>query len=748
MRSKPQIRLPSLFIYCVLILSILLVFMQVRDFDFITCDDHMYVYENPHVLKGLSLDGIIWAFTTGHAANWHPVTWLSLMLDVQVFGPDPGPLHLVNVFLHCANTLLLFAVLKKMTGALWPSAFVAAAFAIHPMHVESVAWISERKDVLSTFFLLLTVAVYAGYVKRPSVRRYIAALGFFVLGLMSKPMLVTLPFLLLLLDYWPLERFGPSPPLNRSTDPSTASADGHTTLYRLVIEKIPFFILAAVSSVVTFLVQRTGGAMTATDVIPLGSRLANALAAYAKYIGKLFWPEHLAVFYPLDISNSTPAGQLALYALLLAAITVLVLYLGRIRKYLPVGWFWFVGSLIPVVGLVQVGLQAYADRYTYSPYIGLFVMLAWGMSDLPAKGLYRKAVLAAAMVLAVAAMGITAHRYASRWRNGVTLFTHAIEVTQNNWFAYNNLGLSFLRRGRFPEAIGAFEQAVRLKPDDSGAYNNLGLAYAEQDCYPEAIEAYRQAVRLKPNNVEAYRNLGLAYFDLGRYEEAVEAYQQAVRIDPANAEAYNNLGLSCFQLGRLPQAITAYQQAIALKPDYAKAYANLAVAYNSLGRFPQALEASNKAVRIEPDYAEAYGNLGIAYSGLGRYPDAIQAFRQAITLKPDYANAYAGLAMAYGTMGRYTDAVTAFEQAVRLNPNDARSYCNLGAAYYSLGQSEQAIEAFKQAIALNPDYAQAHFALGLARLESGDKDAALKEVEILKILAPDLADKLLQMLNN
>ena len=445
MKKKPKTSPLTLFIYFALALMTLTVFLQIRNFDFVNYDDYAYVRDNQHVLSGLTADNVIWAFTTGYNANWHPVTWLSLMLDCQLFGPDPGRIHLVNVFLHLANALLLFAILKKITGSLWPSAFVAAVFAVHPMHVESVAWIAERKDVLSTLFLLMTVAAYAGYVKCPSVYRYCATLTMFALGLMAKPMLVTLPFVLLLLDYWPLNRFELFPP-----------SDRRKMLYRCAIEKIPFFALAVVSSVVTFMVQRAGGAMADTNVVFWGKRFVNAIISYTQYIGKMFWPENLAVFYPLDAAG-IPLWQIVLSGLLLAGMTFLVLYAGRTRKYLPVGWFWFLGTLVPVIGLVQVGSQAYADRYTYIPYVGLFIMIAWGLPELLSKWRYHRPALSISMIIVLIAMGTAAHRQVSVWKDSLTLFSHALEVTQNNCLVNNNLGTAYADLGRYPEAIEALE---------------------------------------------------------------------------------------------------------------------------------------------------------------------------------------------------------------------------------------------------------------------------------------------------
>jgi Flp pilus assembly protein TadD len=553
------------------------IFWQVHGFDFVSYDDDLYVYENPHVTNGLTRDGVFWAFTTGQAGNWHPLTWLSLMLDCQLFGPRPGGLHLVNLLLHIANTLLLFTVLKKMTDALWSSAFVAAVFALHPMHVESVAWIAERKDVLSTLFWMLTLLAYVGYVKRPGLLRYMTTILLFALGLMAKPMLVTLPFVLLLLDYWPLNRFGPqtAKTSGRQSYKSGPAGPKFQNLYRVLFEKIPFFVLCAISSVITFLVQQSGGAVVGITALPLNSRVTNAFLSYAKYIGKMFWPQNLAIFYPFDLARFE-FWQILLCILLLLFISIFVIYAGRKRRYLAVGWFWFVITLVPVIGFVQVGNQALADRYTYIPYIGLFIMIAWGLPELLSEWPYRKIAFGISIVVVLTALGISTYRQVGYWKNSFILFSHAIEVTQGNYLAYNNLGNAYCNLGRYREAVEAYRQAIKIKPDYAKAHNNLGNAYWNLGRHQESIEAYKQAVRKEPDYADAQYNLGNAYCNLGRYQEAIEAYQQAIKLKPDNAVAYNNLGFAYGKLGRYDEEIEAFGQAVRIKPDYAVARNNLA----------------------------------------------------------------------------------------------------------------------------------------------------------------------------
>ncbi len=638
-----------IFTYFVLILSILLVFWQVRDFAFVNYDDNDYVYENPHVLNGLTWDGVVWAFTTNHAANWHPLTWLSLMLDCQLFGANPGWMHLVNLLLHLANTLLLFAVLRKMTGALWPSAFVAAAFAIHPMHVQSVTWIAERKDVLSTLFFLLTLAAYISYVRRRGLVRYMLALLLFALGLLVKPMLVTLPALLLLLDYWPLLRFATKGrPLERIREPDFAQgatpgrqrakgASQKVSAVRLIVEKIPFIVLSIVSSVITFLAQLGSSSVASINTLPLKARIANVFLSYARYAGKLFWPQNLAVFYPFGAGRFA-FWQVGMCVLLLLVISIFVIRFGRNRKYLPVGWFWFVGTLIPVVGLVQSGAQSHADRYTYIPYIGLFIVIAWGLPELLSKWPYRKIALGIAAAMVLTAMGIYTYRQAGYWKDSSTLFAHAIEVTQNNYIVYNNLGNAYFKLGRYQDAIEVYKQAIGIKPDFAEAHSNLGSAYGNLGRYQDEIESCKQAIRIKPDFAEAHSNLGFAYGNLGRYQDEIESCKQAIRIKPDYADAHYNLGFAYANLGRYQDAVEAYKQAIRIKRDYAEAHCGLGFVYGNLGRSQEGIKSCKQAIRIKPDFVLAHYNLGVIYLVAGDKGAAIEEYKILKTLDAEKAN--------------------------------------------------------------------------------------------------------------
>jgi tetratricopeptide (TPR) repeat protein len=687
---------PVVFIYLVLILSTLVVFLQARNFDFVNFDDNKYVYENPEVLNGLTIDGIIWAFTTNVMANWHPLTWLSLMLDCQMFGKNPGDMHIVNVLFHLANTLLLFAVLRKMTGTLWPSAFAAAAFAVHPMHVESVAWIAERKDVLSTFFLFLTMLSYAAYVRKKSIFRYLLTLFLFATGLLSKPMLVTLPFLLILLDYWPLERI----------------RKGQFSFYKSVIEKIPFIILTAVASVITFFVQLKEHGVIDLAVLSLKGRILNVFISYARYIYKLFWPQKLAVFYPLDYQKFA-LWQVAMCVLLLAAVTILVIYLRQKRKYLVTGWFWFAGTLIPVIGLVHIGLQAYADRYTYIPYTGLFIMIAWGLPDILSKWKFRKTALGLSMAAALSILGFYAHRQAGFWKDNMTLFSHANEVTQDNYLAHQNLGAAYSNAGSYRESIEEYRRAIQIKANDSRPYFGLGIVYGKLGRGQEEIESYKQALKLEPDNVEAMLNLGAAYEKQGLYQEAAESYRQAIKI----------------------------------KMDYADAYFNLGIVYCKLGQYQDAAEACQKAIKIRPNFVESYVCLGISREKLGQYQNAIESYRQAIRIKPEYADAYYNLGVVYGVLGRGQEAIEAYKKTITIKPDYTTAYYNIGISYQGMDRYEEAIVAYKKTVLIEPNFADAHYNLGIIYSAKGQKDSAVKEYKILKNLDPEKANKLLDLIN-
>ncbi len=561
-----------------LVLATVVAYEQLYNNDFVDYDDDMYVTENPHVKTGITGESIRWAFTTGHAYNWHPLTWLSHMLDCQLFGSRPGWHHLTNLLLHIINTLLLFGVLKRMTGALWASGFVAAAFVLHPLHVESVAWIAERKDVLSTSFWLLTMAAYVWYVRRPGLGRYLLTVLCFALGLMAKPMLVTLPFVLLLLDYWPLGRFQFEQTTKDSKPQFRKSARAGSqwqAFRRLVWEKVPFLALAAISSIVTFYVQRSGGTVVQTGMLSLDVRIANALLSYLRYIKKMIYPSRLAVFYPYH-SLSLLLAIVCLVILVL--VTVAVVYLGRRRRYLPVGWFWYVGTLVPVIGIVQVGSQSMADRYTYVPLIGLFIIIAWGASDILAKWRYQKIVLAICSATVLTGLLIFTRIQVRHWQDSVTLFEHTLAVTEGNSITHNHYGVFLLEQGRFEKALAQFNEALQISPGFHEARKNKGSALLDMGKFDEAIATFNKLLLAAPDWPDAHYWLGVAYARKGTYQQAVKPFKEALRLRRDWPEAYNDLALVYLLLGNYDLAIENYKEALRLRPDYPQAINNLKIA--------------------------------------------------------------------------------------------------------------------------------------------------------------------------
>ncbi|MFC1515633.1 tetratricopeptide repeat protein [Thermodesulfobacteriota bacterium] len=566
-QKKPFIKkYRNLLFFFIIAATTFFVYQHVQNLDFVF-DDHQYITENRLVHGPVTLNSILWAFTTTHDGNWHPLTWLSHMLDCQLFGLNPGRHHLVNLLFHIANTLLLFSVFEKMTGDFRKSAFVAALFALHPLHVESVAWVAERKDVLSMFFGLLTLRGYVRWVEHPGVSRYLTVLLFFTLGLMAKPMLVTLPFVLLLLDYWPLHRFRTKPSNNPETGHQRAVLSG------LIREKIPLFILTSISAVLTFMAEKKGGSMSALDAIPLKSRMANALISYVNYIIKTVWPAKMTVLYPLQ--ETFPWWKVAGACVVLITVTFLAIKSIKRHPFFTVGWCWYLGTLVPVIGLVQVGVQSMADRYTYIPLVGIFIIIAWGAPELVAQWRYRKIWLATLASVILAILMVSTWKQVRYWENSITLFEHALKITSNSYVPHYNLGHALAKQGRTSEAIEHYLQALRLKPDYVKAHNNLGNVLARQGRTSEAIEHYLQALRIKPDQAKAHYNLGATFDKQGRISEAIEHYLQALRIKPDYVKAHNNLGVALFRKGNITGAIAHFREALRINPDHIHAKNNL-----------------------------------------------------------------------------------------------------------------------------------------------------------------------------
>ena len=517
------------FILAILVLLVIAVFWQMSNYEFLVYDDNLYVTDNRYVQSGFSKESIVWAFTTNHPHFWMPLTWLTLMLDFELFGLNAGGYHITNLLFHIFNTLLLFFVLQKMTGAFWRSLFVAALFALHPLHVESVAWVTERKDVLSTFFWMLVMYSYVMYVERPLWSRYGFILLFFILGLLSKPMLVTLPFVLLLLDFWPLGRF----------DKEEGRKLFNFIPSRLIIEKIPLFILTGISCIITFIVQKSGESVSSLEIFSLKTRVFNAVISYLAYIGKTFWPVKLGVFYPYPVELSIGKGVGA--ALILMVVSFFIVRWIKRLPFLSVGWLWYLGTLVPVVGLVQVGGQSMADRYTYIPLVGLFIMIAWGVPEVLKERRYQKTVITILSGIIIIPLIMLTWQQTGVWKDSVSLFEHTLKVTDKNYVIHNNYGAFLNRTGGSDEAVLHFKEVLKINSRDEYANINMGVAYAQKGRLNEAIYHFQNALKVNHDNWITHKNMAFALNDLGRLRESAFHFREALRINPSNMDIRNNL---------------------------------------------------------------------------------------------------------------------------------------------------------------------------------------------------------------
>jgi protein O-mannosyl-transferase len=761
-------------IYLFLTLVTLIGFWQVSRCDFISYDDPKYVTENVHLRQGITIQAVRWAFTTFYASNWHPLTWMSHMLDVQLFGLNPYGHHLINLLFHISNSLLLFFVFHRITKAPWKSAFVAALFALHPLHVESVAWVAERKDVLSAFFWMLTIVAYVNYVdgtedgrrrtedgkKRAgilrfpsSVFRYSAVLASYALGLMAKPMLVTLPFVLLLLDYWPLQRFEQKTSAEeirtevkksvyankkkgksgRKLTVQAMAVEGKQAddkYYRAVIrpllwEKLPLFALAALSCIVTFIAQQKGGAVKSIELFTPGVRIANALVSYILYMLKTVWPDNLAVFYPHPWL--VPFWQVFGAALLLIAVTLIAIRKARRYPFLPVGWLWFTGTLVPVIGVVQVGGQAMADRYTYIPLIGLFIIAAWGIPALFENWRYRKEALFALWVLTLPCLFVVTWTQLGFWRNSIALCDHALKVTNNNDTIHTCRGATYAKLGNYKQAIEDYDRAIQINPEYALAYLNRGVAYSQIGNPRQAISDYDRAIQINPEYAFAYLNRGVSYSQIGNQKQAISDYNRAIEINPEDADEYYNRGIAYVKLGNQGQSIEDYDRAIQINPEYALAYLNRGVAYNQIGNPRQAILDYDRAIQINPEYALAYLNRGVAYSQIDNQRQAISDYNRAIEINPVDADEYYNRGIAYVKLGNQERAIEDYDRAIQINPEYALAYLNRGIAHVKRGNYRQAISDYDRAIQINPEYALAYLNRGVAYVKLDNHGQAISD---------------------
>jgi len=673
--------------------------------EFVDYDDSAYVIDNTHVTVGLTWESIKWAFMNPVAGNWHPLTILSHMLDCQLFGLQPGGHHFTSVMLHGLNVLLVFIWLRQMTGAVWRSLLVAALFAVHPLHVESVAWIAERKDVLSAFFGLLTLIFYVRYARSgitfegqpPKAQMvpgpgpglatldYGLALLFLALGLMSKPMLVTWPFVLLLLDYWPLKRFNPG--------------NG----WRLVREKIPFLALAVVASVVTVVTQKQSGALQTGENLSIGARGANALISLCRYLGEMFWPTDLAVFYPHP--GHWPLAQVLLAGGLVSGIFLLFWVKRRQQPFLLMGWLWYCGTLVPVIGLVQAGDQSMADRYTYLPSLGVLILAVWGGYELTRHRHYLVTALCVAGLTGIGFCLVLTRQQLGFWRDSVTLFQHTLAVTENNHVAHYALGSAYYTKGQTDEAIRQFREAIRIRPGYAEAQSDLGAALDKAGQTDEAISHIQEAIRLRPLDAFPHFNFGAALDKKGQTDEAICQYQEAIRLKPDDAQAYGNLGADLGKQGQTDEAMRDLQEAIRLKPDDAEPHINLGAVLDKKGQADEAVRQYQEAIRLKPDAAEARNNLGYLWASRGENLDQARAMiEKAVQLEPKNAAFLDSLGCVLLKLNRGREALDYQLKAIdNSSAPDASLYDHLGDIYAALKQPGQAVESWHKSLALAPD---------------------------------------------
>lgn len=685
------------------VIVILALYWPVSHYDFVNYDDNHYVSENRQVASGLTTKGILWAFQTTYSCNWHPLTWLSHMADVELYGLNAGGHHLTNVLLHVANTVLLFILLKALTGAFWRSVFVAALFALHPLHVESVAWVSERKDLLSTFLGILTLISYTQYTRQRSRAWYGLALLLFILGLMAKPMLVTLPCLLLLLDYWPLGRFKISKGFRLQP------AGGVSTVSSLILEKLPFFVFTTVSCVVTYYAQQSGGAMVPFDMHPLGLRVANAIVAYMEYIGKMLWPVNLAIFYQL--SDSLAFWKVAAAAALLVGVSLGVLVQIRRRPYLTVGWFWYVGTLVPVIGLVQVGGQAMADRYTYIPLIGLFIMIAWGAAECFLGWRYKRIFLSCTAGMAVIVLMILTHSQIRHWANSVALFEHAVKATGGTWVAYNNLANALNDTGKADEAIRHYEIALQKDPPEpEGIYNNMALVLASAGRNQEAIERYSEALRINPDYADAHINLGAVLARQGKIDDAFHHYFDAIRLEPNSEKGHYNLANILLAQGQIDAAVSHYAKAVYINPSFAESHNGLGLALMQSGKLAEAVFYFRKAVNVRPSFSDGQRNLKLAKAIYDRIDQAVSGMRDALKFDLQTTDLDAKVIELLEKKKKLEETLKEFQKTLSLQPGFTELDQNNIAIVLDVKRKyEQKLELFRRISEIRPDGAEADY---------------------------------------
>lgn len=694
-------------IAALLILATLAAYQEVRKNAFINFDDDIYVTENRIVKEGLTLKGLSWALGFNERGYWQPLTWLSHMVDSQIYGLKPFGHHLTNLIIHLVNTLLLFWALFRMTGKIYRSAFVAACFALHPLNVDSVAWVAERKNLLSTFFWLLCLISYQRYTENLKLRRYMLTIILFTMGLMTKPMIVTLPFVFLLLDVWPLKRFKIEWPqfLYQKKTPIYHVEKQSGNAFKLIVEKAPFLALSFCSVWLSVASARHINNMIAVDMVPMTLRFNNALVSYVGYIWKMFWPFNLAVYYPYP--ESIPLWQAAGAGVFLIVITGLCLFLINRKSYLTVGWFWYLGTLVPVIGVVQGGLwPRMADRWAYLPLIGLFVMITWGAADALQKWRPAKIIMSAAAVAVLGFMFFLTQTQLQYWKDSQTLFAHALRVTSKNSVAHNNLGNAIFEEGRVEEAFSHFQAALNLDPKNAGAHNNMANAL----------------------------------LNLSRVDEAIDHYLESIEIAPLQAETHNNLAVALNKKERIEEAILHLQEALRLKPNYADAYNNLGAVYRKKGQIQNAAKCYLAAIRLKPDFSQAYNNLGLLLRHEGKLNEAMYYFRQALNKNPEFIAAEENLNETWAALKTFNETIAEIQSQLSHNPNDLDLYLKLGDLYKENGKLNDALKQYQNALRIRPDFLPALQKVALVHAVKGEYDKAIDLLKQLAARQPDNTD--------
>jgi tetratricopeptide (TPR) repeat protein len=683
-------KLATIVLCALLAMAVFLVFGRTVQHEFVNYDDNQYVYQNPHVFNGLNPTNIAWAFAQTHSENWHPITWISHMLDCKLYGLKAGGHHLSSVFLHTLTAISLFLLLQRTMSAFWDSALVTALFAIHPLRAESVAWVSERKDVLSGLFFVLTLLAYSTYVrqlKEASSQRhlyYILTIALFACGLMSKPMLVTLPFVLLLLDYWPFQRISQA-----------------CTWPRLVLEKTPLFLLSIISCMVTVVAQKA--AVAPIEWLPLSSRIENAFVSYATYLVQLVYPVGLSVYYP-HAESGLSAWKLGASAVFLVTITIAAWVERQRMPYLIVGWLWYLGMLIPVAGFVQVGEQARADRYTYLPHIGIYLILAFAIRHAAGNVKTRRLVLSVASAVAVVLLAVCAWKQTSYWQNSETLWQRSLSINPGNAIAHNNLGTVLADAGQKEKAFSHFQSATQLKPRFAEAHNNLGTLLFERGSLSESIQSFQLATKLKPAYAPAHVNLANALAGQKKFNESLEHYQKAIHLDPALANAYYGKGAALVFLDRQKEGIEAFQRALIIDPNQANVHYHLGLLLARQGESKEAEEHFRQVIRIKPDHVEGHYRLAIVLQEHRRFADAISSYEQVLSLEPDHLSARNNIAWILATctdsqIRNGTTAIQHAQKALKLTKGMEPAVLDtLAAAYAEAGQFTEAAETARRAI--------------------------------------------------